>query len=122
MHSDLRCNFENGATITSYSRHHPEDVETLFLLLRAFLERHLSTNHRLYAYLDVTVATTYTIPQKRAVFFKFVEIFSGTDYSQEHKAKVCALSVRDSKITLPQMGEGGTTSLFTVLTQHRIVV
>ena len=70
------------------SRHHPEDVETLFLLLRAFLERHLSTNHSLYSYLESTVAGTYAIPQRRAVFFKFVEIFGSSEYSQEHKAKV----------------------------------
>ena len=72
-------------------RHHPDDVETLFLLLRAFLERHISTNHLLYSYLEHTVAATYTIAQKRAVFFKFVEVFGRHDYSQEHKAKVqCA--------------------------------
>lgn len=69
-------------------RHHPEDVETLFLLLRAFLERHISTNHLLYTYLENTVANSYTIDQKRNVFFKFVEVFGRLDYSQEHKAKV----------------------------------
>ena len=69
-------------------RHHPDDVETLFLLLRAFLERHISTNHLLYSYLESTVATTYTIAQRRNIFFKFVEVFGRHDYSQEHKAKV----------------------------------
>ena len=63
-------------------------METLFLLLRAFLERHISTNHLLYSYLENTVANTYTIAQKRTIFFKFVEVFGRPDYSQEHKAKV----------------------------------
>ena len=52
----------------------------------------MSTNHSLYSYLESTVAGSYTIAQRRAVFFKFVEVFGSSEYTQEHKAKVCRLT------------------------------
>ena len=70
-------------------RLHREDIETLFQLLKAFLYRHITSFPFLKLYLENTVAKDYTIEQKRALFFKFVEIFSQQEYTQELKAKVC---------------------------------
>ena len=69
-------------------RHHKEDIETLFQLLKVFLYRHITSFPFLKSYLENDVARDYTIEQKRAVFFKFVEVFSLVDYPQELKAKV----------------------------------
>lgn len=60
----------------------------LFYLLKAFMFRHVTSFPFLKSYLDNEVAKQYTIEQKRNIFFKFVDIFSQPDYSQELKAKV----------------------------------
>lgn len=69
-------------------RYHKDDIETLFYLLKVFMFRHVTSFPFLKSYLENDVAKQYTIEQKRAVFFKFVEIFLLPDYLQELKAKV----------------------------------
>lgn len=69
-------------------RYHKDDIETLFYLLKVFMFRHVTSFPFLKSYLENEVAKQYTIEQKRAVFFKFVEIFLLPDYLQELKAKV----------------------------------
>ncbi len=69
-------------------RLHRDDIDMLFQLLKAFLYRHITSFPFLKSYIENAVAKDYTIEEKRAVFFKFVEVFSQPDYSQELKAKV----------------------------------
>ncbi|XP_019851030.1 PREDICTED: transformation/transcription domain-associated protein [Amphimedon queenslandica] len=71
-----------------YCKYHKDDIETLFYLLKVFMFRHVTSFPFLKSYLENEVAKQYTIEQKRAVFFKFVEIFSLSDYLQELKAKI----------------------------------
>lgn len=87
---DKKRNGKGNAIDFSYSflRLHREDIETLFQLLKAFLNRHITSFLFLKSYLENTVAKDYTIEHRRAVFFKFVEIFSQPDYPQDLKAKV----------------------------------
>ena len=73
---------------SSLSRCHKDDIETLFYLLKVFMFRHVTSFPFLKSYLENDVAKQYSIEQKRSVFFKFVEIFSQNEYSQELKAKV----------------------------------
>ncbi len=75
--------------LLSHCKHKPDDVLTLFQLLRVYLYRQINSFHFLTTYLETDVARTYTIEQKRNVFFQFVEVFSQTtDYPQELKAKI----------------------------------
>ena len=74
--------------LLSYCKHTPEDVPTLFQLLRAYLHRHVNSFHFLTSFLETHVARGYSIPQKRKVFFSFVEVYGNQDYPQELKAKI----------------------------------
>ncbi len=74
--------------LLAHCKHTPEDVLTLFQLLRVYLQRHINSFYFLTAYLETDVARGYTIPQKRKVFFSFVEVYSSMDYPQELKAKI----------------------------------
>ena len=75
-------------SLLSHCKHTPDDVHTLFQLLRVYFHRHINSFHFLTSYLETDVAKGYTIPQKRKVFFTFVEVFSNADYPQELKAKI----------------------------------
>ena len=74
--------------LLSHCKHHHEDIDTLFQLLRVYMTRHLTSYHFLTSYIENDVTKGYSIEQKRAVFFKLVEVFGNQDYPQELKAKV----------------------------------
>ncbi len=74
--------------LLTHCKHHHDDVTTLFQLLRVFTTRHVKSFHFLTSYLENDVAKLYPIAEKRAVFFKFVELFTDTEFPQELKGKV----------------------------------
>ncbi|XP_049868860.1 transcription-associated protein 1 isoform X2 [Pectinophora gossypiella] len=71
-----------------YFCHHPNNIELLFQLLRAFCDRFIPDFQFLRDFLENTVAQNYTVEWKRSAFFRFVEHFSDDSMSQELKAKV----------------------------------
>ena len=73
-----------------HCKSHRDDVHTLFQLLRVYTTRHISSFHFLTSYLENEVAKEYSISEKRAIFFHFVEAFNNTSYLQDLKAKVIA--------------------------------
>ena len=74
--------------LLAHCKYHHDDVVTLFQLLRVYITRHIKSFHFLTSYLENDVAKLYSIPEKRAVFFKFVELFTDADFPQELKGKV----------------------------------
>ncbi len=74
--------------LLTHCKHHHDDVTTLFQLLRVFTTRHVKSFHFLTSYLENDVAKLYPIAEKRVVFFKFVELFTDTEFPQELKGKV----------------------------------
>ncbi|XP_060534319.1 transcription-associated protein 1 [Cylas formicarius] len=74
-----------------YFGHHPTDIDLLFQLLRATTDRFIPEFQFLRDFLEHTVAQNYTVEWKRSAFFRFVELFSKNDMSQELKAKVLQL-------------------------------
>lgn len=74
-----------------YFCHHPTDIDLLFQLLRATVDRFIPEFQFLRDFLENTVAQNYTVEWKRAAFFRFVELFPLGDMSQELKAKVLQL-------------------------------
>ncbi|KAF7269505.1 transcription-associated protein Nipped-A isoform X2 [Rhynchophorus ferrugineus] len=70
---------------------HPHNIDLLFQLLRATTDRFIPEFQFLRDFLENTVAQSYTVEWKRTAFFRFVELFSSTDMSQELKAKVLQL-------------------------------
>ena len=79
--------------LLTHCKHHHDDVTTLFQLLRVFTTRHVKSFYFLTSYLETDVAKLYSIAEKRAVFFKFVELFGDTEFPQELKGKVCTVCV-----------------------------
>lgn len=63
------------------------DIELLFQLLRAFTGRFLCNMTFLKEYMEEEIPKNYTIAQKRALFFRFVD-FSDPNFGDELKAKV----------------------------------
>ncbi|XP_072379030.1 transcription-associated protein 1 [Diabrotica undecimpunctata] len=74
-----------------YFCHHPTDIDLLFQLLRATVDRFLPDFQFLRDFLENTVAQNYTVEWKRSAFFRFVELFPSNEMSQELKAKVLQL-------------------------------
>ncbi|KAJ8954217.1 hypothetical protein NQ318_005812 [Aromia moschata] len=74
-----------------YFCHHPNDIDLLFQLLRATVDRFVPDFQFLREFLQNTVAQNYTVEWKRSAFFRFVELFPLGDMSQELKAKVLQL-------------------------------
>ncbi|XP_064401908.1 transformation/transcription domain-associated protein-like isoform X2 [Halichondria panicea] len=74
--------------LLTHCKHHHDDVTTLFQLLRVFTTRHVKSFHFLTSYLENDVAKLYPIAEKRVVFFKFVELFTDTEFPQELKGKI----------------------------------
>lgn len=63
------------------------DIELLFQLLRAFTGRFLCNMTFLKEYMEEEIPKNYSIAQKRALFFRFVE-FNDPNFGDELKAKV----------------------------------
>ncbi|KAL5497639.1 hypothetical protein EMCRGX_G014148 [Ephydatia muelleri] len=74
--------------LLSHCKYHPEDIDTLFQLLRVYMTRHLSSYQFLTEFLDTEVAKGYSIESRRTLFFKFVEVFQNPEYPHELKAKI----------------------------------
>ncbi|XP_077979126.1 transformation/transcription domain-associated protein-like [Glandiceps talaboti] len=73
--------------LLNYVRHHPNEVELLFQLLRVFVNRFLPNFHFFKEFLEKEVAQGYSVEQKRVVFFKFVDLFRDQNFPQVLKAK-----------------------------------
>lgn len=65
-----------------YFCHHPTDIDLLFQLLRATVDRFIPEFQFLRDFLENTVAQNYTVEWKRTAFFRFVEIFPTNEMSQ----------------------------------------
>ena len=74
--------------LLSHCKYHPDDIDTLFQLLRVYMTRHLSSYQFLTDFLDTEVAKGYSTENRRALFFKFVEVFQNPEYPHELKAKI----------------------------------
>lgn len=69
-------------TLLHYFCHHPNDIDLLFQLLRATVNRFIPEFQFLRDFLENTVAQSYTIEWKRSAFFRFVELFPTNEMSQ----------------------------------------
>lgn len=65
-----------------YFCHHPNDIDLLFQLLRATVDRFIPEFQFLRDFLENTVAQNYTIEWKRSAFFRFVDLFPTNEMSQ----------------------------------------
>jgi transformation/transcription domain-associated protein len=73
--------------LLSYIRHHHNDVELLFQVLRVFTSRYMPSFHFLKDFLEQEVSQGYSIEERRQIFFKFVELFCDSSFPDEVKAK-----------------------------------
>ncbi|KAJ3607999.1 hypothetical protein NHX12_025050, partial [Muraenolepis orangiensis] len=73
--------------LLSYCKRNYLEIELLFQLLRAFTGRFLCNMTFLKEYMEEEIPRNYTIAQKRALFFRFVE-FNDPHFNDELKAKV----------------------------------
>ncbi|CAG9853589.1 unnamed protein product [Phyllotreta striolata] len=76
-----------------FCRHPNANIDLLFQLLRATVDRFLPNFQFLRDFLENTVAQNYTVEWKRSAFFRFVELFPTNEMSQELKAKVLQLII-----------------------------
>lgn len=74
-------------TLVSLWRRNYSEIELLFQLLRAFTGRFLCNMTFLKDYMEEEIPRNYSIAQKRALFFRFVE-FNDPHFNDELKAKV----------------------------------
>ncbi|ESN91105.1 hypothetical protein HELRODRAFT_194551 [Helobdella robusta] len=74
--------------LLSFFKHHPNELELLFHMLKCFTGRYMPQFTFFKEFLEETVSKTYSIEWKRNAFFKFVEIFHLKDWSQEVKSKI----------------------------------
>ncbi|XP_043599030.1 transformation/transcription domain-associated protein isoform X1 [Bombus pyrosoma] len=89
-----------------YFRHHPNDIDLLFQLLRATCDRFIPDFQFLRDFLEHTVAQEYTVEWKRSAFFRFVDHFPTNNLSQELKANVLQLIVIPCFAVSFERGEG----------------
>ncbi|MEQ2174097.1 hypothetical protein GOODEAATRI_004275, partial [Goodea atripinnis] len=73
--------------LLSYCKRNYSEIELLFQLVRAFTGRFLCNMTFLKEYMEEDIPRNYSIPQKRALFFRFVE-FNDPHFNDELKAKV----------------------------------
>ncbi|XP_047464622.1 transformation/transcription domain-associated protein isoform X4 [Mugil cephalus] len=73
--------------LLSYCKRNYSEIELLFQLLRAFTGRFLCNMTFLKEYMEEDIPRNYSIAQKRALFFRFVE-FNDPHFNDELKAKV----------------------------------
>ncbi|KAI4484537.1 hypothetical protein M0804_007103 [Polistes exclamans] len=89
-----------------YFRHHPNDIDLLFNLLRATCDRFIPDFQFLRDFLEHTVAQEYTVEWKRSAFFRFVDHFPTNSLSQELKANVLQLIIIPCFAVSFERGEG----------------
>uniref|UniRef100_S4RST8 Transformation/transcription domain-associated protein n=1 Tax=Petromyzon marinus TaxID=7757 RepID=S4RST8_PETMA len=73
--------------LLNYCRNHYGEMELLFQLLRAFTSPLLCNVSFLKEYMEEELPRSYGVVHKRALFFKFVEIFHDATFPEELKAK-----------------------------------
>ncbi|XP_060086157.1 transformation/transcription domain-associated protein-like [Ylistrum balloti] len=74
--------------LLNFFKYHTNENELLFHILRCFTNRCVVQFQFVKDFLDNTVAATYSIEWKRSAFFKFVDIFHDSKWTQEIKAKI----------------------------------
>uniref|UniRef100_A0A8C9YSC5 Transformation/transcription domain-associated protein n=1 Tax=Sander lucioperca TaxID=283035 RepID=A0A8C9YSC5_SANLU len=82
--------------LLSYCKRNYSEIELLFQLLRAFTGRFLCNMTFLKEYMEEEIPKNYSIAQKRALFFRFVE-FNDPHFNDELKAKVRTQAIRAGK-------------------------
>lgn len=92
--------------LLNFVKHHPNEIELLFQLLRAFTGRFIPDFEFLREFLENTVANNYTVDWKRMAFFKFVELFCDTNFPQDLKAKILQYILIPSFAVAFERGEG----------------
>uniref|UniRef100_A0A665WR86 Transformation/transcription domain-associated protein n=1 Tax=Echeneis naucrates TaxID=173247 RepID=A0A665WR86_ECHNA len=91
--------------LLSYCKRNYSEIELLFQLLRAFTGRFLCNMTFLKEYMEEEIPRNYSIPQKRALFFRFVE-FNDPHFSDELKAKVLQHILNPAFLHSFEKGEG----------------
>ncbi|XP_054724829.1 transformation/transcription domain-associated protein-like [Uloborus diversus] len=92
--------------LLNFVKHHPNEIELLFQLLRAFTGRFIHDFEFLRDFLENTVANNYTVDWKRMAFFKFVELFCDANFPQDLKAKILQYILIPSFAIAFEKGEG----------------
>uniref|UniRef100_A0A3Q2WAZ9 Transformation/transcription domain-associated protein n=1 Tax=Haplochromis burtoni TaxID=8153 RepID=A0A3Q2WAZ9_HAPBU len=91
--------------LLSYCKRNYSEIELLFQLLRAFTGRFLCNMTFLKEYMEEEIPKNYSIPQKRALFFRFVE-FNDPHFNDELKAKVLQHILNPAFLYSFEKGEG----------------
>nr|XP_020664456.1 transformation/transcription domain-associated protein [Pogona vitticeps] len=91
--------------LLNYCKRNYGDIELLFQLLRAFTGRFLCNMTFLKEYMEEEIPQNYTIPQKRALFFRFVD-FADPNFGDELKAKVLQHILNPAFLHSFEKGEG----------------
>uniref|UniRef100_A0A8D0NEM8 Transformation/transcription domain associated protein n=1 Tax=Sus scrofa TaxID=9823 RepID=A0A8D0NEM8_PIG len=91
--------------LLNYCRRNYGDIELLFQLLRAFTGRFLCNMTFLKEYMEEEIPKSYSIAQKRALFFRFVD-FNDANFGDELKAKVLQHILNPAFLYSFEKGEG----------------
>ncbi|XP_054624115.1 transformation/transcription domain-associated protein isoform X1 [Dunckerocampus dactyliophorus] len=91
--------------LLSYCKRNYSEIELLFQLLRAFTGRFLCNMTFLKEYMEEEIPRNYSILQKRALFFRFVE-FNDPHFNDELKAKVLQHILNPAFLYSFEKGEG----------------
>lgn len=91
--------------LLSYCKRNYSEIELLFQLLRAFTGRFLCNMTFLKEYMEEDIPRNYSIAQKRALFFRFVE-FNDPHFNDELKAKVLQHILNPAFLHSFEKGEG----------------
>uniref|UniRef100_A0A8C3CKA9 Transformation/transcription domain associated protein n=1 Tax=Cairina moschata TaxID=8855 RepID=A0A8C3CKA9_CAIMO len=91
--------------LLNYCKRNYGDIELLFQLLRAFTGRFLCNMTFLKEYMEEEIPKNYSIPQKRALFFRFVD-FNDPNFGDELKAKVLQHILNPAFLYSFEKGEG----------------
>uniref|UniRef100_A0A803SSS7 Transformation/transcription domain associated protein n=1 Tax=Anolis carolinensis TaxID=28377 RepID=A0A803SSS7_ANOCA len=91
--------------LLNYCKRNYGDIELLFQLLRAFTGRFLCNMTFLKEYMEEEIPKNYTIAQKRALFFRFVD-FADPNFGDELKAKVLQHILNPAFLHSFEKGEG----------------
>ncbi|XP_072312660.1 transformation/transcription domain-associated protein isoform X2 [Eucyclogobius newberryi] len=91
--------------LLSYCKRNYSEIELLFQLLRAFTGRFLCNMTFLKEYMEEEIPRNYSIAQKRALFFRFVE-FNDPHFNDELKAKVLQHILNPAFLQSFEKGEG----------------
>uniref|UniRef100_A0A7N8X0X7 Transformation/transcription domain-associated protein n=1 Tax=Mastacembelus armatus TaxID=205130 RepID=A0A7N8X0X7_9TELE len=91
--------------LLSYCKRNYSEIELLFQLLRAFTGRFLCNMTFLKEYMEEEIPRNYSIAQKRALFFRFVE-FNDPHFNDELKAKVLQHILNPAFLYSFEKGEG----------------